>query len=361
MSARLSLTMIVKDEEATLGRVLGQAAQVCDELVVADTGSTDRTREVALDHGARLVAFPWVDDFGAARNASLDACTGDWVLWLDADDVLTPDVVAALATAKQTLLTDDLDVVTTPYRYHFSTETGECTFSLHRERLVRRVPGLRWVGPVHEVLSSPGTRSVHREDLYVEHRPDPLGRQAKSDRNLRILQGAVAGGDRSPRTLYYYAGELRDSGRDEESLVAYEEYLSGPAAGWERYDGLLNAARAAGQLGREVEVVRYLRAAQDLDGSRAEAFLELGWRHFQRQEWAAALPLYAAAGACRRPTEGFVSPADYTWRPPDHLGVCLINLGGYEEGISSTLRSLAAGNPDRERLRANLHWAVDQL
>ena len=60
-------------------------ADLVDEIVIADTGSTDRTRELAASFGARVVEFPWCDDFGAARNASLEQATGRWVLWLDAD------------------------------------------------------------------------------------------------------------------------------------------------------------------------------------------------------------------------------------------------------------------------------------
>ncbi len=83
---RVSLTMIVRDEEANLGPCLESAAGLCDEVVVIDTGSTDRTAEVARSLGAAVVPFEWVDDFAAARNAALDRATGRYAFWLDADD-----------------------------------------------------------------------------------------------------------------------------------------------------------------------------------------------------------------------------------------------------------------------------------
>lgn len=361
MTAQLSLTMIVRDEESVLSRVLGQAATFCDEMVIVDTGSQDHTPEVAREVGARVLDFAWSDDFAAARNASLNACRGDWVLWLDADDVVTSDVQTAILAAKREILTDDLDAIVTPYRYSFAPETGECTLSFHRERLVRRVPQLRWVGAVHEVLMVPGSRILHREDLYIEHHPDPAKRASKSRRNLRIIERVVQAGDRSSRTLYYYACELRDAARDADALEAYAAYLQDPGKEWEQYTALISMSECSERLGQPEEAVKLLYAAVRLDPSRAEAFLRLGWRYFARKEWAKALPFYSAAVATKAPTPGFISPPDYTWRPWDCISVCLANLGRHEESIAATIRSLNAGNPERERLRSNLHWSVGQL
>ena len=95
--ARLSLAMIVRNEAGRLGACLESARGVADEMVVLDTGSTDGTREVAAAHGARVETFPWIDDFAAARNASLGLCTGDWTLVLDADERLDAACGRALA------------------------------------------------------------------------------------------------------------------------------------------------------------------------------------------------------------------------------------------------------------------------
>ena len=88
--ARVSLTMIVKDEENNLSNCLESVAAL-DEIVVVDTGSTDRTIEIARSFGARVFEFAWVDSFAAARNEALSHATGDYAFWLDADDVVEPD------------------------------------------------------------------------------------------------------------------------------------------------------------------------------------------------------------------------------------------------------------------------------
>jgi hypothetical protein len=89
-NARTSLTMIVRNEENNISSCLSSVAGLFDEIVVIDTGSTDRTWEIAQEFGARVFDFVWVDDFAAARNAALARATGDYAFWLDADDFLDP-------------------------------------------------------------------------------------------------------------------------------------------------------------------------------------------------------------------------------------------------------------------------------
>ena len=88
--ANVSLTMIVRNEEENLPRCLESVRGLFDEMVVVDTGSTDRTKEIAAGFGARVVDFAWIDDFAAARNVALEHATGDYAFWLDADDVIEP-------------------------------------------------------------------------------------------------------------------------------------------------------------------------------------------------------------------------------------------------------------------------------
>jgi len=88
MSDRLFLTMIVKNEAATLDHCLTSVQDLVDEIVVVDTGSHDATPNIARRHGAHLFEMPWPDSFAAARNESIRHATGQWLLWLDADEYL---------------------------------------------------------------------------------------------------------------------------------------------------------------------------------------------------------------------------------------------------------------------------------
>jgi hypothetical protein len=104
-AAKVSLTMIVKNEEANLPHCLASVEGVFDEIVIVDTGSTDRTKEIAREFGAKVFDFVWIDNFAAARNEALSHATGDYIFWLDADDVVEPGqrekLVALLAGLKR--------------------------------------------------------------------------------------------------------------------------------------------------------------------------------------------------------------------------------------------------------------------
>ena len=82
--------MIVKNEEENLPRCLASVEGIFDEIIVVDTGSTDRTKEIAREFGAKVFDFEWIDSFAAARNEALSHATGDYAFWLDADDVVEP-------------------------------------------------------------------------------------------------------------------------------------------------------------------------------------------------------------------------------------------------------------------------------
>ena len=87
--ASVSLCMIVRNEEQVLGRCLSCVKDFADEIIIVDTGSTDKTKEIASLFTDQIYDFPWIDDFAAARNFAFQKGAGDYLFWLDADDVIT--------------------------------------------------------------------------------------------------------------------------------------------------------------------------------------------------------------------------------------------------------------------------------
>ena len=92
----ISLCMIVKNEENVIDRCLNCVKDVVDEMIIVDTGSTDNTIAKAESLGAKIYNFQWIDDFAEARNFSFSKATKDYILWLDADDVLEEDDIVIL-------------------------------------------------------------------------------------------------------------------------------------------------------------------------------------------------------------------------------------------------------------------------
>ena len=188
--ASISLCMIVRNEEAHLADCLESAADLANEIIVVDTGSTDRTKEIATAHGARVYDFGWIDDFGAARNESICRATSDWILWLDADDRLDE------VNRKRLLaLFTNLRAEKTGYLMRYSCLLNPLTqkrMTVDQVRLFPNHPKIRWQHRVHEqILPSIQRLGGRKEttDIVIRHLgyQDSNVRQRKNERNLRLL------------------------------------------------------------------------------------------------------------------------------------------------------------------------------
>ena len=134
----ISLCMIVRDEEQVLARCLDSVREAVDEIVIVDTGSLDRTKEIAWKYTDLVFDFVWRDDFSAARNYAFSRASKEYCMWLDADDVLTPANAGRLLRLKENLQ-PEVDMVMMPYITAFDPE-GNPAFSYFRERIVKNSP-----------------------------------------------------------------------------------------------------------------------------------------------------------------------------------------------------------------------------
>jgi GT2 family glycosyltransferase len=188
---RVSLTMIVRDEEHNLPACLGSAADLFDEVIVVDTGSTDRTVAIAREHGARTFDFVWVDDFAAARNAALARATGDYAFWLDADDVLDPPEREKLRALLASLRAGDEAAYVVRCACDDGPGGGQTVVDHVRLFPVRE--DVRWDYAVHEQIL-PAVRKanipVRWTDVTVRHTGygDPAVRRRKLVRDETILR-----------------------------------------------------------------------------------------------------------------------------------------------------------------------------
>jgi glycosyltransferase involved in cell wall biosynthesis len=168
----VSLTMIFREEEKNLPACLESVRGMFDEIVVVDTGSKDRTAEIARSFGARVFDFVWVDDFGAARNAALARATGDYAFWLDADDVVEPAQLQKLETILKRLRKGEEAAYVVRCACDPSPDGSGGGTVVDHIRLFPLREGIRWTYRVHEQILPALRRAkipVQWTDFTVRH------------------------------------------------------------------------------------------------------------------------------------------------------------------------------------------------
>lgn len=319
----ITLCMIVKNEENSLARCLDSVNGIADEIVIVDTGSTDRTRQIAARYTDCIYDFEWVDDFAAARNFAFDQASCEYILWLDADDVFEVQDRAKLIALKRNL-DPAVDSVTMDYNLSFTAE-GSVAYSLRRNRLVRRDRQFRWIGAVHEYLAVAG--HLLHSDIAVTHKKD----KEYTDRNLRIYRKREQAGEEfSPRDLYYFGNELKDHGQYEDAIIYYGKFLD-TGLGWieDQIAACQKIADCEAASSRSEQEARALFRSFLYDLPRAEVCCRLGGYFADREDYRKAVFWYEQAVQATRPADPMVvlNEAAWTWMPHLQLCVCYDRMG----------------------------------
>ncbi|MBG9612227.1 tetratricopeptide repeat-containing glycosyltransferase family 2 protein [Bacillus cereus] len=220
----ISLCMIVKDEEQVLERCLQSIKEIPDEIIIVDTGSTDKTKKIAKKWTKHVYDFKWVYDFSAARNEAFRHATMDYIFWLDADDILMPEEVNKLLILKNGL-DQSVDAVSMKYHADFDAQ-GNVTGSVIRHRLFKRRKRYQWTGVVHEHIEVPPADTTWASDIVVTHQPI---NNERSIRNLDLYERYLKrGGTLTPHDLFHYGRELSMHEHYEDAIDIFETYLKTP-------------------------------------------------------------------------------------------------------------------------------------
>lgn len=372
---KLSACMIVRDEQATLPRCLASFAAEVDELVVVDTGSTDRTVEIAESFGARVVHWPWRDDFAAARNVSLEHATGDWCLLVDADNVFPAGEIAKIrrSLGKPQIDAAGIDICAIEQHEAATVDAsvedvlsgagraGDPNFAI---MLARRAPHVRYRGIVHETLEpsvlEQGRRGGVLRARVVHYGSIQSERDArqKDARNERLLRRRLAANPADIEAAGYLALALLQVERPADAAdvisAAWPSFLalSGP-----RIEGgtRLAVARAisatcAEDWPRVVETSAEARARvgahPDLDFMAADALFALG-------DAESAIDHFGAVIAERGSTVAqTMVPGARTWRAPLGMARALFSLGRHDEALAAYDDAIAHAPSDDDDLRA---------
>ncbi|MEQ8176172.1 MAG: glycosyltransferase family 2 protein [Syntrophomonadaceae bacterium] len=217
--------MIVKDEEPVLARCLKGVKSFADEIIVVDTGSSDATKNIARAFTDKVYDYAWNDDFAAARNYSYSLAGCDYIMWLDADNIIEAGDADRIAALKSSLA-PDVDVV---YTLHRMVAEGHHETALLRDRLIRRSLGAQWIYPVHEgipmsFITADGEMKKYNGyiagDITVWHKKEVVN---DPGRNIRIFEKMLTDG--IPFTSFNYAYYCRELYLHRRYQESYEVYL----------------------------------------------------------------------------------------------------------------------------------------
>ncbi len=217
LNPTLSLAMIVKNESRCLARCLRSIRPVVDEIVIADTGSTDGTMEIAREFGAKISRFDWVNDFSAARNFALNQTVGEWLLVLDADEFASEPLAAEIREfIKKKLAIGRLKVVSDFHRHGQKLQSQSFV-----SRLFPR--GAHFQGRIHEQIVS----SLPRVNLQGELWHDGYLETQKSGRNIKLLQTELEHDPDNSHLLYQLAIEYTSLDQPENAFPILHRSFAG--------------------------------------------------------------------------------------------------------------------------------------
>lgn len=322
----ISLCMIVKNEEAVLSRCLKSCKNIFDEIIIVDTGSSDNTKNIAKQFTNKVYDFFWQDDFSLARNFSFSKATCDYIMWLDADDVIPAKSVKKLLELKEQLSTKNYDVIMAKYDISFDAN-GKPNFSYFRERILKKSCNFTWQDPVHEVIIPSG--NIFYSNISIEHRK--IGQNKKSNRNLKIYENLLKKGIKlNARQMYYYSRELMFNRKYKKAIISFNKFLKMPNIWTENaISACIDLSNCYLQLSDNNNAKLNLIRSFYYDIPRAEALCKLADIYFNENNYQKACYWYnlALKDKCNLTSGAFVQKIYYDVYPLLQLCVCYYYLG----------------------------------
>jgi glycosyltransferase involved in cell wall biosynthesis len=328
--------MIVKDEEEVLERCLSSIFDIVDEIIIVDTGSTDKTKEIASKFTNKIYYFKWIDNFSAARNYSFSKATKNYILWLDADDIIYEKDRMELKKLKDTI-DPKIDVVSMIYKVGFKEdETSYMNF--RRYRLVKREHNFQWCGYVHEYLNIRG--KLLNSNICITHKK----LKPYTKRNLLIYENMLKNGiEFTPRDTFYYTTELFENGYEEKAIKKYDTFLNIKENLLEEKISACSKLADYYYSKEEYEKsMKYCTLSFLYGEPRAEFCCRLGFCFLKQDKFNEAIFWYNLATRLKKPQDsfGFFNEPCWTWLPYIQLCKCYDKLG--KEELAYTCNEKAA-------------------
>jgi glycosyltransferase involved in cell wall biosynthesis len=224
---KLSLCMIVKNEEKNLAKALGSVKDIAFEKIVVDTGSTDKTVEIAKKNKAKVYPFKWINDFASARNFAIEKAIGDWILVLDADEFIYPEDAGILLSILNETLSEQKkweSCLAISCMLVNLDDNGRQMTKSSILRIFRNKPSIRFTGRIHEQIAVDINSITHTDDVTIYHTgysETAHKETGKASRNIALLRAELASDPKNLGLKAYLANTL-SMGTDEESQAEAE-------------------------------------------------------------------------------------------------------------------------------------------
>lgn len=285
----ISLCMIVKNEEAVLARCLDTVADMVDEIVIVDTGSTDATKEIASRYTDIIYEFQWIDDFSAARNYAFSKATKEYIYTADADEVISPENRKKFLMLKENLL-PEIEIVQMKYGNQLQFGTVYNYDEEYRPKLFKRLREFVWQEPIHEMVRLDPV--IFDSDIVITHMPTT----SHASRDLQNFRKQTGEGKRlSKRLQNMYAKELFLAGEKEDFIEAKAYFVETAADVNRSPEEVMEAccvvARAARLKGEDVEFFKYANKVLIGEGN-SEICMEMGLFYEGRTDYEEAIIWY---------------------------------------------------------------------
>jgi hypothetical protein len=323
----ISACLIVRNEEQCLTRAIDCLKNIAEEIIIVDTGSTDRTKSIAQRYTTKIFDFAWRDDFAAARNFAFSKATMDYIYSADADEIIDQLNQQKFVNLKKSLPAE-IDVVQMKYANQLQMSTVYNFDTEYRPKLFKRVRTFNWVDPIHETVDT-GVR-VFDSEIVVVHNPVAL----HAERDFSIFRRfARPGSVLSSRLHRLYAQELFIAGTDQDFLSA-NAYFE-----WTLHQETLSPDTVQQS---QCVVARCCNIKQDMHGlfkvalknmigkPSAEVCCELGSYYMSAQEYEEAATWYFTAAFGTESELTVHSSGDV---PLQKLSDCYLKLGNKDEAV----------------------------
>ena len=295
----LSIALIVKNEEHTLPTLFKSLESLKDiplQIVVVDTGSSDNTVKICEEFGCEIQFFKWINDYSQARNYGLKRCHGNWILWLDADDLLPPETSYWLTTTLPTL--DPSKV----YLFNIdSPHQGASSSVFHQIRLFPNHHNLQFHNPIHESLS----QSIRENNLVGKALPlsithmgyyDPKQVEFKNQQKKELLEDLFQKNKLPLALIFSLARTYQTENKHHQALNLYQEILQNPQAKNIQQDVFIAThiyyGQCLGFLNKIPEALEWFKKHQSIAPQHPQYLFEWGKLHYIQNQHAEALKLF---------------------------------------------------------------------